>query len=110
VAADISNEKPPHLSPSRTAHGNRRAFIHRRDGTDLARTAHALLSSLGAFGAHDAHRLTQRLETQAHQENYEQTDRTFAALERETADIHAALAAFTPAPRAQSRQQEKVKT
>jgi PAS domain S-box-containing protein len=74
-----------------------RGSIARRDGTDLARSAHALLSSLGAFGANKAHRLTQQLETQAHEENYEHTDRTFAALERETAAIHAALAAFTPA-------------
>ena len=37
------------------------------------------------------------LEAQAHEENYEHTDRTFADLERETAEVHAALAAFTPA-------------
>jgi signal transduction histidine kinase/CheY-like chemotaxis protein/HPt (histidine-containing phosphotransfer) domain-containing protein len=74
-----------------------RSSVARRSSNDLARSAHALLSSLGAFGAKDAHHLTQQLETQAHAENYEHTDRTFAALERETADIHGALAAFTPA-------------
>jgi len=74
-----------------------RGSVSRRSATDLARSAHALLSSLGAFGANDAHRLTQQLEAQAHEENYENTDRTLAALERETAAIHTALSAFTPA-------------
>jgi signal transduction histidine kinase/CheY-like chemotaxis protein len=74
-----------------------RGSVARRGATDLARSAHALLSSLGAFGANDARHLTQQLETQALDENYEYTDRTFAALEREAAEIHAALAAFTPA-------------
>jgi PAS domain S-box-containing protein len=74
-----------------------RGSVFRRSSTDLARSAHALLSSLGAFGAHDAHRLTQQLETQARHEDYEHTDHTFAALERGTVAIHAALAAFSPA-------------
>ena len=74
-----------------------RSSIARRGSGDLARAAHALLGSLGAFGANDARRLTQQLEAQAHAENYEHTDRTFADLERETAEVHAALAAFTPA-------------
>jgi CheY-like chemotaxis protein/HPt (histidine-containing phosphotransfer) domain-containing protein len=74
-----------------------RGSIARRGAGDLARSAHALLSSLGAFGANDARHLTQQLEAQAHDENYEYTDRTFAALERETAEVHAALAVFTPA-------------
>jgi signal transduction histidine kinase/CheY-like chemotaxis protein/HPt (histidine-containing phosphotransfer) domain-containing protein len=74
-----------------------RSSVARRGAGDLARSAHALLSSLGAFGAKDAHHLTLQLETQAHDGNYEHTDRTFAALERETAEIHATLAAFTPA-------------
>jgi signal transduction histidine kinase/CheY-like chemotaxis protein len=74
-----------------------RNAIARRAGPDLARAAHALLSSLGAFGAEEACRLTRELGTQAHQENYENTDRTFAALERRTSEIHTALAAF-PAP------------
>ena len=74
-----------------------RGSIARRGSDDLARSAHGLLSSLGAFGAHAARQLTQQLETQAHAEDYEHTARTFAALERETAEIHTALAAFVPA-------------
>ena len=74
-----------------------RSSIAQRGSGELARSAHALLGSLGAFGAQDARRLTQQLEAQALHENYEHTARTFAALERETAEIHAALAAFTPA-------------
>ncbi len=74
-----------------------RGSIARRDSPELARSAHALLSSLGAFGADGAHRLTQQLEAHAQTKNYEHTDRTFASLERETAEIHAALAAFAPA-------------
>ena len=74
-----------------------RGSIARRGSGDLARSAHALLGSFGAFGANDARRLTQQLEAQAHAENYEHSDRIFAALERETAEIHEALAAFTPA-------------
>jgi len=69
----------------------------RRDSSALERSAHGLLSSLGAFGARDAQRLTLQIEAQAHEKNYEHTDRTFAALERGTAEIYAALAAFTPA-------------
>jgi two-component system sensor histidine kinase/response regulator len=74
-----------------------RGAVARRSPGDLARTAHALLSSLGVFGACNAHHLTLQLEAQALHENYENTDRTFAALERETAEIHAALAVFAPA-------------
>jgi len=74
-----------------------RSAIARHSADELARSAHALLSSLGVFGAHDARRLTQQLEAQASQENYENTDQTFAALERGTAEIYTALAAFTAA-------------
>ena len=74
-----------------------RECIARRGSGDLARSAHALLGSFGAFGANAARRLTQQLEAQAHAENYEHTARTFAALERETAEVHAALSAFAPA-------------
>jgi HPt (histidine-containing phosphotransfer) domain-containing protein len=74
-----------------------RGSVARRGASDLARSAHALLSSLGAFGANEAGCLTRQLETQAHHQDYEHTDRTFAALERETAEIHTALAAFIPA-------------
>jgi CheY-like chemotaxis protein len=82
-----------------------RASVARRNAAELARSTHTLLSSLGVFGAHDARRLTLQLEAQARHEDYEHTDRTFAALERGTADIHAALAAFTPA-RAQAQCRE----
>jgi PAS domain S-box-containing protein len=74
-----------------------RASIARRGSSDLARSAHALLSSLGPFGANAARELTQQLEAQANHEDYEDTERTFAALERGTAEIHTALAAFTAA-------------
>jgi CheY-like chemotaxis protein len=74
-----------------------RGSVARRGASDLARSAHALLSSLGAFGANEAGDLTRQLETQAHHQDYEHTDRTFAALERETAEIHTALSAFIPA-------------
>jgi two-component system sensor histidine kinase/response regulator len=73
-----------------------RESVARRGSHDLGRSAHALLSSLGAFGAEGALHITRQLEAQAHNENYEYTDRTFAALERETNTIYAALAAFTP--------------
>jgi PAS domain S-box-containing protein len=69
-----------------------RSSIARRASGDLARSAHALRSSLGTFGAHHAHRLTLQLETQAQQEDYEDTDRVFAALVRGTAEIQVALA------------------
>ena len=69
-----------------------RVSIARRASGDLARSAHALRNSLGIFGAHDAHRLTLQLETQAHQDDYEEMDRVFDALVRGTAEIQAVLA------------------
>ena len=87
----LFHENAPHLLD------DIRGSIARRSSGDLARSAHGLLSSLGAFGANDARQLTQQLEAQALEENYEHSDRTFAALERETAEIHTALAAFIPA-------------
>jgi len=74
-----------------------RGSIDRKSPGDLARSSHALLSSLGAFGATGARNLTQQLEAQANDENYEPNHRTFAALERETTAIHAALAEFSRA-------------
>jgi signal transduction histidine kinase/CheY-like chemotaxis protein/HPt (histidine-containing phosphotransfer) domain-containing protein len=74
-----------------------RSSVARRGSSDLARSAHVLLSSLGVFGANDARHLTEKLLTQAHHEDYENIDRTFAVLERGAAEIYAALAAFTPA-------------
>ena len=71
-----------------------RGAIARRSAADLARSAHALLNSLGAFGADEARRLALQLEAQAHHEDYENAHRTLAALERDTAEIDATLAAF----------------
>jgi HPt (histidine-containing phosphotransfer) domain-containing protein len=87
----LFHENTPHLLD------NIRGSIVRRGASDLEYSAHALLSSLGTFGAHNACHLTQQLEAQGREENYQYTDQTFAALERETAEIHLALAAFTPA-------------
>jgi HPt (histidine-containing phosphotransfer) domain-containing protein len=75
---------------------NIRAALARRNRGELSRAAHALLSSLGVFGATTAHRLALQLETSADQ-NYELHDRTFAALERETVEIYDALAALAAA-------------
>jgi two-component system, sensor histidine kinase and response regulator len=75
---------------------NIRSSIANRCGSDLARSAHALLSSLGAFGAKDARHLTGELEAHAHDDNYGHIDQTFAALERETAEICTVLATFVP--------------
>jgi PAS domain S-box-containing protein len=69
-----------------------RVSIARRASGDLARSTHALRNSLGIFGAQDAHRLTLQLETQAHQDDYEEMDHVFDALVRGTAEIQAALA------------------
>ena len=74
-----------------------RGAVARRDGPALTLSAHTLVSSLGIFGALGACQLTRQLETEAHDEDYESTERTFAALERGAAEIHAALAAFTAA-------------
>jgi two-component system sensor histidine kinase/response regulator len=71
-----------------------RDSVARRGSRDLVQSAHALSSSLGAFGADNALHLTRELETQANQQHYEHTDRTFAALERETDKIHTAIASF----------------
>jgi response regulator RpfG family c-di-GMP phosphodiesterase len=74
-----------------------RESISQRNGRDLARSAHALLSSLGMFGAHHARQLTEQLENQGREQNYEHTERTFSALEDATAKIHAALSALAAA-------------
>ncbi len=71
-----------------------RSAIARRDSPALARASHALLSSLGAFGAHEARDLTLQLETQAHDQSHENTGRIFADLERELGAIHGTLTEF----------------
>ena len=84
----LFQENTPHLLD------DIRGSIARRASPELARAAHALLGSLGAFGAQGARALTQQLEAHAQAENYEHTDRIFAALERETVEVHTALAAL----------------
>ena len=74
-----------------------RSSITQRNGAGLARSAHALLSSLGMFGARHALRLTEELENQGREQNYEHTERTFSALEDAAAEIHAALSALAAA-------------
>ena len=73
-----------------------RGSIERRDAFALERGAHALLSSLGAFGATHAHQLSLRLEELGRQNDFTHTRSTFGALERATAEVQAALATFTP--------------
>ena len=68
--------------------------IARGSSIDLARTAHALLSSLGPFGAQEAQRLTRLLEAQSLEEDYEETDRIYSALDREMTEIYKALHAL----------------
>ncbi len=58
---------------------------------DLARSAHTLLGSLGVFGARQAGRLTQQLETQARTESFEGSEVTFTELEREMEAVSLAL-------------------
>jgi PAS domain S-box-containing protein len=73
---------------------NIREASARGDFASLARSAHALLSSLGAFGAESAHGLTRQLEVQALGKETARISVTLAALEAEVAGIHAALAAL----------------
>lgn len=74
-----------------------RESVEQRDANHLSRSAHALLSSLGTFGATKAFQLAQELETQAHSPSYEQHERTLAALERHVAEVHAALTSYAAA-------------
>ncbi len=69
-----------------------RSSIARRGARDLARSAHALLGSLGAFGADDARGLTFRLEGFGKLSDFKHAISTFEELEREAARISAALA------------------
>ena len=74
-----------------------RDALTRRRASELSHAAHALLSSLGVFGAKRAHQLTLLLETPTADESYEHHDRTFEALQREVAEIYPALAAVAAA-------------
>ncbi len=76
--------------------------IASRQPDEVARTAHALLSSLGAIGANEARGLTQQLEHQGRAGNLEKSEAVFAALERETARLQQTLASFAPAEMAKS--------
>ena len=64
------------------------------DPGNLARGAHALLSSLGAVGANRARGLALQLETQGNAEKLADSERTFLALQRETNTVLATLGAF----------------
>jgi PAS domain S-box-containing protein len=75
-----------------------RDSIARRNAADLAFAAHSLVSCLGVFGPQAICHPIRELETQAHQQDFEHTGRTFAALERGVAEIHAALERFHPPP------------
>ncbi|MEO5754862.1 MAG: response regulator [Chthoniobacterales bacterium] len=74
-----------------------RRSLAQRDGEKLARSAHALLSSLGAFGANAARYLTQQLEAQGRAHNLEDADRTLPGLEQEMEKVRETLAGFSAA-------------
>jgi two-component system sensor histidine kinase/response regulator len=71
-----------------------RESIAQRDGPGLARGAHKLLSSTGAFGAERARALASRLEKQGERNEFDGASERFAELEREIDKIHAALSDF----------------
>ncbi|MEP7016284.1 MAG: response regulator, partial [Verrucomicrobiota bacterium] len=72
--------------------------IVKRDAPSLAAGAHKLLSSLGAFGAENAHNLTQQLEEQGRQANFERAEKQVIELGHEIDRIHTFLAGY-PLPR-----------
>ena len=73
-----------------------RASIARRSSGEVARSTHALLSSLGVIGALNARQLTVEIAALADQENDgDGIVSAFAALECEMAKVDAALADFT---------------
>jgi CheY-like chemotaxis protein/HPt (histidine-containing phosphotransfer) domain-containing protein len=69
-----------------------RDSIARRSAGDLSRSVHSLLSSLGAFGATNAHQLSRRLEGLGEHGDFTAASSTFADLKGETARVSAALA------------------
>jgi len=71
------------------------ATIVRENRVGLARAAHALLSSFGAFGATRAHELGRRLEAFGPQEAFPRAAATYVELEAETKRISAALDELT---------------
>jgi PAS domain S-box-containing protein len=68
-----------------------RGAIARQSGSDLARSAHALLSSLGVFGAGKASLLTRKLEALGLQNDLSPAADVFSELEHEAARIFDAL-------------------
>ena len=68
-----------------------RTSIEEGSAERLARSAHALLSSLGTFGAKDAHRLTKQLEDSGRAGTTEGAETTFAALSSEVAAVEECL-------------------
>jgi two-component system sensor histidine kinase/response regulator len=82
-----------------------RASLAPLDPDGIARSTHALLGSLGAFGAKNASRLSKLLSAQASYATLDEVNETFRELERETAGIYDALAAFlSPVPYADADQ------
>ena len=75
-----------------------RASIARRSSADVARSTHALLSSLGVVGAAAARQLTSRIAARAEQGAYEAATSDFAELTGEIARVDAILAAFGAVP------------
>jgi HPt (histidine-containing phosphotransfer) domain-containing protein len=75
---------PRHLDDIRSAIADHAAAA-------LAHAAHALLSSLGAFGAVHAHQLALRLEGLGEAADFTAASAAFTALEQEAAQISAAL-------------------
>ncbi len=70
---------------------NIRGAIACQSGHDLARAAHALLSSLGVFGAETTSLFTRKLEAMGQQNKFGGAAETFAELEHEVARIYGAL-------------------
>jgi PAS domain S-box-containing protein len=74
-----------------------RESIAQRDGAALARSAHKLLSSIGAFGAKNALALAVRLEECGQYNDFAGAQERLADLEREINQIYATLADFAGA-------------
>ena len=80
-----------------------RGSIARRSADELARAAHALISSVGVFGAREAHRLTLELEELGRRAEFTGVDAIFAQLEAETGCVRAALEAIACTQSAHAR-------
>jgi hypothetical protein len=79
-----------------------RTAVAGRSGADTSFGAHTLRSYLGIFGAFDAGKLALELEEQGDRDDFEDTGRTFAALERDMDEIGPTLLCYLsqPAPAA----------